>query len=308
MTKQLPNNDDKSGLNSPLSPPEMPAKVATIDFHVTSECSQACPYCWGPVGFTHPVDTATAQRIVSRIKAVGARRIVFTGGDPLQRPDTKDLIRHAKNIGLEVALSTTGDRLTPSLLAKIGPDLDLISLPLDGSTEELNARTKKPGHFSAIMQTLDWLRGHPEIAVKLCTPVTRHNLADVPNIVRLAEAYAQTTQARVFYNIFQTFPRAMFAAAWDQLLVTDEEFRALERNLASRPYLSLNFLNHDTLDRLYVMVFPDGSLVIPRGGDYLTFGPFLEIENLDAALKASQFDSPKHLRHSQGWGKTDENG
>ncbi len=25
------------------------AEVATFDFHVTSECSQECAYCWGPM-------------------------------------------------------------------------------------------------------------------------------------------------------------------------------------------------------------------------------------------------------------------
>ncbi len=55
-----------------------------------------------------------------------------------------------------------------------------ISLPIDGSCEEINARTKKPGHFAAIMTTLDLLRAYPEIDVKLCTPVTRHNFAVSP--------------------------------------------------------------------------------------------------------------------------------
>jgi MoaA/NifB/PqqE/SkfB family radical SAM enzyme len=79
------------------------AKVATIDFHVTSECSQECPYCWGPQDFENPVDTDTALKIVSKVKEVGASRIVFTGGDPLKRPDIVCLIRHAKGTGLEVA-------------------------------------------------------------------------------------------------------------------------------------------------------------------------------------------------------------
>ena len=51
------------------------------------------------------------------------------------------------------------------------------------------------------------------------------------------------------------------------------------------------------------MVFPDGSLIIPRGPDYLSFGPFLEVKDFEHALDASQFDSAKHLRHSHGWEK-----
>lgn len=281
----------------------MSAQVATIDFHVTCECSQECAYCWGPEGFVHPVDTATARRIVSRVKGVGARRIVFTGGDPLQRTDIGALLRHAKGIGLQVALSTTGDKLTTTFLEQFGVYIDLISLPLDGATEEVSARTKRQGHLAAILRALDWLRRYPQIDVKLCTPVTQHNLADVPNIVRLAENYARTTQARVFYNVFQAFPRSMRPRAWGELLVSDEEFAALERELAGHTLLHINFLSHATLDRLYVMIFPDGSLVVPSGPDFFVLGPFLDIEDFDAVLAASQFDAAKHLQHSCGWEK-----
>ena len=137
--------------------------IATIDFHITAKCSQACPYCWGPRRFRTPVDTETAQRIITRIKELGVRRIVFTGGDPLQRLDAPGLIQFAKEIGLETALSTTGDFVTPEILARISPYLDLISVPLDGSSEQANSKTKHPGHFSAIIRSLNWLRSYPGI-------------------------------------------------------------------------------------------------------------------------------------------------
>ena len=121
--------------------------------------------------------------------------------------------------------------------------------------------------------------------------------------VRLVEDYASTTQARVFYNIFQAFPRAMFSVEWENLLVTDQEFAALKHQIGTEVNVRISFLDHETLDKLYVMVFPDGSMVIPKGPDYLNFGQFLELENLDEALEASQFDSPKHLRHSREWAK-----
>lgn len=281
----------------------MPTKVATIDFHVTSECSQSCPYCWGPQDFEHPVDTQTAKRIIDRIKDAGATRIVFTGGDPLQRKDIGKLIRHAKEIGLEAALSTTGDELTKDFLEKFGKYIDLISLPLDGPNEEINTRTKEEGHFDAIIKALEWLRSYPEIDVKLCTPVTRHNLKHIPGIVSMAEKYSQSTEARVFYNIFQAFPRAMSEVEWDELLVTDAEFKALAKQLSDRNMIRLNFLSHATLDRLYVMIFPDGNLTIPSGQDFLTYGQFLDVDDLDVVLAASQFDSDKHLHHSRGWKK-----
>ena len=278
-------------------------RVATVDFHITAKCSQACPYCWGPRRFRNPVDTETAQRIITRIKELGVRRIVFTGGDPLQRSDAPDLLRFAKEIGLETALSTTGDFVTPEILESLSPYLDLISLPLDGSSEQINSMTKHPGHFSAVIRSLNRLLSHPNIDVKVCTPVTRHNLDDVPTIARLVEGYSYTTQARVFYNIFQAFPRAMFTVQWEKLIVSAEEFSALKSQMGVNKNIQINFLSHETLDKLYVMVFPNGSITIPRGTHYLNFGPFLDVTDFDHILRSSEFDSAKHLRHSRGWGK-----
>jgi MoaA/NifB/PqqE/SkfB family radical SAM enzyme len=281
----------------------MSVKIATIDFHVTSECSQECPYCWGPQEYEHPVDTGTALRIVSKVKDVGARRIVFTGGDPLRRPDIGLLIVRAARIGLEVAVSTTGDELSAEFLSANGGHIDLISLPLDGSTEVVNSRSKEKGHFVAAMAALARLSSYPEIDVKICTPVTRHNLADVPNILKLVEAYARDTQARVFYNVFQAFPRAMFDVDWESLIVSTEDFARLRRRLGGTDDVKVNLLDYATLDRLYVMVFPDGSLVVPMGAEFRSYGRFLDVGNLDEVLQRSRFDWEKHLRHSRGWAR-----
>lgn len=279
-------------------------RFATIDFHVTSECSQECPYCWGPQEVP-AVDTTSALAIVEHIARVGARRIVFTGGDPLKREDLGRLIRRARTGGLEVAVSTTGDLLTAGFLAEHGAELDLMSLPLDGPSEAVSQRTKKEGHFTAVLAALDLLAVHPAIDVKVATPVTRHNLDDVPAIVRLLDDRAVEMPNRLFYNVFQAFPRSMDpAVAWNGLLVSTEEFAALRERVASTPHrLRINWLDHETLDRLYVMVFPDGSLVVPVGSAFRAYGPFLEIHDLDGVLARAEFDARKHLRHARGWGK-----
>ena len=280
-------------------------EVATIDFHVTSECNQECPYCWGPQDI-EAVDTPAALAIVSKIAAGPARRIVFTGGDPLKRDDIGTLIRAAKTEGLEVAVSTTGDELTKSFLDDHGSYVDLISLPLDGASEEISSRTKKEGHFTAVMAALDLLADYPDIDVKVATPVTRHNLAAVPNIASLLDGRAEQMPNRLFYNVFQAFPRSMAADVdWKELVVTDAEFQALrdQVTLDEHPY-PINWLSHETLDKLYVMVFPDGSLTIPAGPIFCSYGPFLAIPDIDEFLRTTDFDAPKHRRHAEGWQRT----
>jgi len=276
---------------------------STIDFHVTCECSQECPYCWGPQNIENPVLTSTSKKIIRKIKDIGARRIVFTGGDPLKRKDIGKLIRFAKDIGLEVALSTTGDELTPAFLRQNASYIDLISLPIDGSTEKISSKTKETGHLKAVLKALELLKKYQNIDVKICTPVTKFNIEDIPNILSIAEDYKKQTKANVFYNIFQTFPRSYSEVDWRELIVNNKIFGSLKRKLSGRKRIKVNFLDHKTLDKLYLMIFPNGNLIIPNGDNFNSFGPFLEIDDINDVVKQSEFESQKHLRHSKGWGK-----
>ncbi len=280
-------------------------EISTFDFHVTSECSQECAYCWGPQGVPE-VDTATALAIIDRIAATGSRRIVFTGGDPLQRSDIGELIEHAARIGLEVAVSTTGDKLTPQFLDEHGGSIDLISLPLDGASEDVSRRTKLAGHFDAVMAALDLLEGYPDIDVKVATPVTRHNLADVPDVVALLDERAVRMRGRLFYNVFQAFPRSMDPEVpWPEMVVSAAEFAELQMQVERRPHpYRINWLGHETLDKLYVMVFPDGSLTVPSGSEFRNYGRFLDVEDIDELLAQSDFDAPKHRLHAEGWSRS----
>lgn len=280
----------------------MPA-VVTIDFHVTSECSQECPYCWGPQGYEgKAVDTATARAIVERVAELGVKRIVFTGGDPLKRTDIGELIDVARRAGLEVALSTTGDELTGPFLAAHAASIDLVSLPLDGPSEEVSSRTKQPGHFGAVMAALDLLADFPAVDVKVATPVTRLNLDAVPEIVALLERRRPKQPNRLFYNVFQAFPRSMSDVDWPALMVTAEEFAGLRERVGDASF-PINWLSHETLDRLYIMIFPDGRVTVPSGGGFADYGPVLDVRDLDALVSRTDFDAPKHVRHSLGWSR-----
>ncbi|MGD8699973.1 MAG: radical SAM protein [Gemmatimonadales bacterium] len=281
--------------------PSLAEHFTTVEFHLTSDCEHDCPYCWGPKDFSAPVDTATALRIVWRVSQLGAKRIVFTGGDPLTRPDTRLLILYARDLGLSVTLATAGERLSGDFLESVGSSLDTVSLPLDGSCEAINCRTKRRGHFAAILQTLERLREYPEIDVVIRTAVTRHNVEDVPRVARLVEEYAETTCARVRHEVYHAFPRAMFPASWRDLLVSDGQFAALHDRLRSNGTVPVQFLDHGSLDRVYLMIFPDGRLVIPQGPRYYTYGRFLEIADIEACLQRNRISAERDARQSEVW-------
>jgi len=276
--------------------------IATFDFHVTARCTQDCPYCWGPQDCPGEVDSEAAAAIVRKLAGAGARRIVFTGGDPMLRTDLGMLIRLARQEHLQVALSPTGDLLPWGFLRGYGRWIDLVSIPIDGPDEGVSSCTKARGHFGASMAALDLLAQFPSIDVKVATVVQRHNLAHIPALVEMIDRHAERMPNRLFYNLFQVFPRSMRPRDWDSLVVSDEEFAALRRRVESLPHrVQLHWLDRLTLDRVYVLVMPDGSLAVPSGSDYHVLGQLLDMKDIPAVVDQSELDATRHLQHSQGY-------
>jgi hypothetical protein len=107
---------------------------------------------------------------------------------------------------------------------------------------------------------------------------------------------------RAFLNLFQAYPRAVSHVDWAALLVSDAEFTSLRQRVDGRTKrLKVNWLDHATLDRLYVMVMPDGFLTIPSGPAYPDYGRFLDVGDLEDVLARAEFDAAKHNRHARGW-------
>jgi len=67
-----------------------------------------------------------------------------------------------------VPLQVDGDALPISLAT----DLQMGLHKRSGVSDEINARTNPPGHFSAMMRSLGWLRYQDIINIKVCTPIT----------------------------------------------------------------------------------------------------------------------------------------
>jgi MoaA/NifB/PqqE/SkfB family radical SAM enzyme len=276
--------------------------VATLDFQVTSRCKQACPACTSPAGDAEEVDTQRAAAIVRKVRALGVPRIVFTGGDPLLRPDAGLLLRLARQERLESVLATPGDVLTPGFLRAYGRWIDQVAFPLDGPNEVVTSRSKTAGHFQMILAHLEMLATHPRIDLKINTAVTRRNLDAVPELVALLDRLAPTLPNRLSVDIYQAHPCAQPTPDWTELVVSDDQFIDLRSNVeAGRRAYRIRWLDRQLLDGLRLTIMPDGRLAVAAGGQIHDLGPFVEIRDLEAALPGSGFQPTRHLEHAQTW-------
>ncbi|WP_432058325.1 TIGR04053 family radical SAM/SPASM domain-containing protein [Streptomyces sp. bgisy022] len=158
----------------------------------TRACPLACLHCRAeavPNRDPRELDTAAAKDLLHQVAGFGqpAPLFVITGGDPFQRPDLTELIAYGRDIGVRVAVSPSG---TPTLTAQRLRELHAagavgLSLSLDGSTADLHDTFRGvPGVFRWTLDAWDTARALG-MKVQINTTVARHNLHDLPDIVRL---------------------------------------------------------------------------------------------------------------------------
>ena len=213
----------------------------TVDLEVNGVCNLACPWCWGPEHHARVerMSTADWSALLERLRCVGSRSVVFTGGEPTLRSDLPVLLARAKALGFRVTLSTNGT-LRNALLPVLRW-VDDLGLPLDGSTNARNALMRishHPGvrHFDLVLDTLRQVQAdHPAIALTLRTVITAHNVNDVAAIGdTLRSAGIDTTRLR--WKLYQVNPIGVRAATvidggWE---IPDDEVRRLVATLRHR--------------------------------------------------------------------------
>ncbi|MET9390258.1 TIGR04053 family radical SAM/SPASM domain-containing protein [Streptomyces sp. NPDC006624] len=158
----------------------------------TRACPLACRHCRAeavPDRDPRELDTAAARDLLRQVAAFGqpAPLFVITGGDPFQRPDLTELIAYGREIGVRVAVSPSGTpTLTEERLRAVhAAGAAGLSLSLDGSTAALHDDFRGvPGVFRWTLDAWDAALALG-MRVQINTTVARHNLHDLPDIVRL---------------------------------------------------------------------------------------------------------------------------
>jgi MoaA/NifB/PqqE/SkfB family radical SAM enzyme len=163
-----------------------------IYWELTRACDLACTHCRANANAT--VDPRELRKseilaVINELAAESRPTIIFTGGDPLKRPDFFEIIRHTVNTGLPCLVAPSATPLLTSdviaSLASLG--VGAMSLSLDGSTPARHDGLRGvAGTFDRTVRAArDIVKSG--ISLQINTLVTADTLADLPAIHRVVE-------------------------------------------------------------------------------------------------------------------------
>ena len=168
------------------------SQPGTAYWEVTRACDEgcfACPVQASPLRFHRELDLNEAHRLIEQIHAMGIRRLVLTGGDPLKRPDIFELIRFSRDLGLETALFTLATRLlTREAIGHLHEaGLSSIVLAIDGSCSASHDALR--GVAGSYRRTIAAARACRRlgVVVEMRTHVAGGNVGELPAISRIVE-------------------------------------------------------------------------------------------------------------------------
>lgn len=163
-----------------------------VIWEVTRACQLACVHCRADAQTRRDPAELTldeGRRFLDDLAAYGPPRpmVVLTGGDPFERDDLSELVRHGTEAGLHVSLSPS---VTPKLTAERLVELraagaGAVSLSIDGATAATHDGFRRvAGVFDQTLAAASTVR-ESGLRLQVNSTVTRANVEELPALLEI---------------------------------------------------------------------------------------------------------------------------
>jgi radical SAM protein len=178
---------------------------ARVYWELTRACDLACRHCRAeaqPVRGADELTTDECRAVLDDLALAGppAPHVVFTGGDPLKRPDLLELVREAvaRGLNVSVAPSATTAITGDAVRALKDAGVEAMSLSLDGSTPARHDVLRGvPGCFGWTLAAAQRIVG-AGIPLQVNTLVTRETERDLEEIAQVVARLGATRWSLFF--------------------------------------------------------------------------------------------------------------
>lgn len=162
-----------------------------VIFYPTSRCNSRCLSCdwWRQTG-AGDLTLAEIAGVAAALPALGTRLVVFSGGEPLLRPEVFDAAALFRAQGMALHLLTSGVLLERTA-ERVARNFVRVGISLDASTGPLYARIRGVDAIETVARGVAKLRRlAPRIPITARSTLHRENFRELPRLIDCARALA----------------------------------------------------------------------------------------------------------------------
>ncbi len=165
-------------------------KKPVVVWNMGRRCNLRCVHCYAQskdIEYKNELTTEQGKELIDDLAKFGAPVILFSGGEPIMRPDLPELAQYARSKGMRAVISTNGtliDKKMAKVLKEIG--LSYVGVSLDGMRETNDKFRGVTGAFDLALQGMRNCLAE-DIKVGLRFTINKKNVKDIPAIFDLLE-------------------------------------------------------------------------------------------------------------------------
>ena len=289
-----------SGVSDELRYAHTPSTGPIVVYNCTPRCNLRCLHCYAASDSTRQdteLTTKQAKKLLSDIVEVNAPVVLFSGGEPMLRPDLFELMAEAKRLGLRTVISTNGTLIDESAAKKLkDSDINYVGISIDGDEEFHDKFRRKEGSFAAAMAAYENCR-KAGLRTGLRFTVNSANKDQVPGVFDICQA--KGVRRVCFYHLIKSGRATLIKAesittqktrgVMDTILAKTDDF--VRRGLLDEV---LTVGNHADGPYLLVKMMEQGKsidqqqkLLLANGGNRI--GEGIACVGWDGSVYADQF-------------------
>ena len=154
-----------------------------VSWMTTNQCNLKCSHCYQDAELT----TAEGKKLIDEIARAGFKIMIFSGGEPLMRPDIYELVAYAASKGLRPVFGTNGTLITKEVAQKLKDSgAAAMGISLDSLDEEKHNKFR--GDAEAYSRTIQGMKNCREVGLpfQIHTTIMDWNKGEICDIIDFA--------------------------------------------------------------------------------------------------------------------------
>ena len=160
-------------------------------WEVTGECNLRCIHCHATSGkaAADELTTDEGKKLIDQLAGESEfRTLIYTGGEPLVRPDIFELLRHSQKAGLANIIATNGTLIDEEMAFKL-KDHGVVcnAISFDAARRDVHDMVRnKPGSFDLALRAIEATK-KAGILLQINTTAMEYNMPHLPELIDFAD-------------------------------------------------------------------------------------------------------------------------